>query len=73
LHQKINVTYLINFLWQVDYKHWLAAQLGLPPLEAWKENLLVECFKKLIELPNKYRDQWDDAYWDSIIQTTSTP
>jgi len=60
-------------VWQVDYKHWLAAQLGLPPLEAWKENLLVECFKKLIEFPNKHRDQWDDAYWDSIIQTTSTP
>ncbi|WJX87227.1 aliphatic glucosinolate S-oxygenase [Trifolium repens] len=58
---------------QVDYKHWLAAQLGLPPLEMWRENLLIECIKKLSELPTKYRDQWDAAYWDSIIQTTSTP
>ncbi|RDX63631.1 Flavin-containing monooxygenase FMO GS-OX5, partial [Mucuna pruriens] len=56
---------------QVDYKHWLAAQNGLPPLEEWRENILAECFKKLIELPDKYRDLWDDAYWDAITQTTS--
>ncbi|KAK7405496.1 hypothetical protein VNO78_06847 [Psophocarpus tetragonolobus] len=57
---------------QTDYKHWLAAQNGLPHLEEWWENLLIECFKKWIELPGKYKDQWDDAYWDGIIQTTST-
>ncbi|XP_061362203.1 flavin-containing monooxygenase FMO GS-OX-like 4 [Gastrolobium bilobum] len=56
---------------QVEYKNWLAAQIGLPPLEEWRENLLAECFKILIELPDKYRDQWNDAYWDAIIQTTS--
>lgn len=57
---------------QADYKNWLAAQTGLPPLEEWRENLLAECFKKLMELPDKYRDQWDDAYWDAIIQNTFT-
>ncbi|KAK7405497.1 hypothetical protein VNO78_06848 [Psophocarpus tetragonolobus] len=54
---------------QVDYKHWLVAQNDLPPLEEWRENLLAECIKKLIELPDKYRDQWDDAYRNTIIQT----
>ncbi|KAG4969086.1 hypothetical protein JHK87_034737 [Glycine soja] len=54
-----------------DYKHWLAAQNGLPPVEEWRENLLQYCFRKLIEFPDKYKDQWDDAYWDAIIQTTS--
>ncbi|KAK7283909.1 hypothetical protein RIF29_13658 [Crotalaria pallida] len=55
---------------QVDYKHWLVTQIGLPPLEEWRENLLAEVFKKLVELPESYRDQWDDAYWDAIIETT---
>ncbi|XP_027355579.1 flavin-containing monooxygenase FMO GS-OX5-like [Abrus precatorius] len=57
---------------QEDYKHWLAAEVGWPPLEGWREDLLAECFKKLSELPDKYKDQWDDAYWDTILQTSSS-
>ncbi|KAL1301120.1 hypothetical protein HN51_045758 [Arachis hypogaea] len=53
---------------QAEYKHWLATQIGLPPLGEWREKLLSEIFKKLGELPLTYRDQWDDTYWDSIIQ-----
>lgn len=70
---KNNQYYLIKFVWQSEYKNWLAAQIGLPPLEEWRENMLKECIKKLIETPTKYRDQWDDAYWNAIIQTTPTP
>ncbi|MED6146480.1 hypothetical protein PIB30_034802 [Stylosanthes scabra] len=53
---------------QGEYKHWLATQAGLPPLGEWREKLFAEVFKKLVELPLTYRDQWDDTYWDSIIQ-----
>ncbi|KAG5113503.1 hypothetical protein JHK82_036772 [Glycine max] len=52
---------------QADYKHWLVAEIGLPPLEEWKENMLKQCFKNFVEMNEKYRDEWDDTYWDAII------
>jgi len=59
---------LVKLLCQADYKQWLAAQIGLPPLEDWMDNMLMECFKKMNEM---YRDDWDDNYWDAIIQNES--
>ncbi|KAI4323517.1 hypothetical protein L6164_023115 [Bauhinia variegata] len=52
---------------QADYKHWLAAQCGLAPLEEWRENMFAECIKNFFEKKDKFRDQWDDDYWDAII------
>ena len=43
------------------------AEIGLPPLEEWKENMLKQCFKNFVEMNEKYRDEWDDTYWDAII------
>lgn len=62
---------LIKLLCQADYKQWLVAQIGLPPLEDWRDNMLMECFKKFIEMNEMYRDEWDDNYWDTIIQNGS--
>ncbi|XP_057458536.1 flavin-containing monooxygenase FMO GS-OX5-like isoform X1 [Lotus japonicus] len=56
---------------QVDYKDWLVAQIGLPPLEDWMEQMYSECFKNLVEMKENYRDEWDDNQWDAIIQTQS--
>lgn len=33
--------------------------------------MLMECFKKFIEMNEMYRDEWDDNYWDTIIQNGS--
>jgi hypothetical protein len=44
-------------------------QIGLPPLENWKDDMLMECLKNiLIEKNEMYRDEWDDNHWDAIIQ-----
>ncbi|KAL2326423.1 hypothetical protein Fmac_025481 [Flemingia macrophylla] len=55
---------------QGDYKHWLIEQLGLPALKEWKENMYEECIKNLDQMNHSYRDQWDDIYWDNIIQSS---
>jgi hypothetical protein len=46
-------------------------QIGLPPLEDWRDDMLMECFKNFIEMNEMYRDEWDDKYWDAIIQSGS--
>ncbi|WJX92943.1 aliphatic glucosinolate S-oxygenase [Trifolium repens] len=56
---------------QADYKGWLVKQIGLPPLEDWRDDMLMECFKNFIEMNEMYRDEWDDKYWDAIIQSGS--
>lgn len=56
---------------QGDYKHWLVEQIGLPPLEDWRDNMLMECLKNSIEMNEMFRDEWDDNYWDAIIQSGS--
>lgn len=61
----------LALLWQVDYKDWLVAQIGLPPLEDWMEQMLRECFKNVAEMKENYRDEWDDNQWDAVIQTES--
>lgn len=44
----------------------------MPPLEDWKENMLLECLKTLVEMKEMYKDEWDDKYWEAIIQSGST-
>ncbi|XP_061349047.1 flavin-containing monooxygenase FMO GS-OX5-like [Gastrolobium bilobum] len=56
---------------QVDYKYWLVEQIGMPPLVDWSENMFAECFKNFLENNEKSRDEWDDVYWDAIIQSAS--
>jgi len=28
-----------------------------------------QCFKNFIGMNEKYRDEWDDIYWDAIIHS----
>lgn len=54
-------------VWKVEYENWLVEQNGLPAMEEWRELMLTECCKKVLEMEHNYKDQWDDAYWDAII------
>ncbi|KAF4347099.1 hypothetical protein G4B88_025142 [Cannabis sativa] len=53
--------------YQVGYQNWLCAQIGLPPLEKWRYQMYEESVKNIIEMRDGYKDRWDDAYWDGII------
>ncbi|XP_060670861.1 flavin-containing monooxygenase FMO GS-OX5-like [Ziziphus jujuba] len=52
----------------IEYHNWLFGQIGLPPQE-WRGNMFVEIVKKMVVSMNDgYRDEWDEAYWDSFIK-----
>ncbi|MED6205295.1 hypothetical protein PIB30_016481 [Stylosanthes scabra] len=57
---------------QLDYKHWLAEHLGLPPLEEWRDAMYLHNIKNFSEMNGGFRDQWDDDYWDAIINNNNT-
>ncbi|XP_028757449.1 flavin-containing monooxygenase FMO GS-OX-like 2 [Neltuma alba] len=57
---------------QVDYKYWLAEESGFGALEEWREEMFSEIIKKFLEMQRFYIDHWDDAYWDSIIRSSSS-
>lgn len=45
---------------QFDYENWLITQLGLPPLEEWREEMYFYALKKITSHDNdEYRDTWD--------------
>ncbi|RDY02420.1 hypothetical protein CR513_14126, partial [Mucuna pruriens] len=52
---------------EADYKHWLVAEIVLPPLEEWRKNVCI--FKNFVEMNQKFRAEWDDIYWDAIIHS----
>ncbi|QHO32094.1 flavin-containing monooxygenase FMO GS-OX-like 3 isoform X2 [Arachis hypogaea] len=54
---------------QRDYKHWLAEQVGLPPLEDWRDAMYSHNIKSFFEMNGGFRDEWNDHYWDAIIKT----
>ncbi|PON74328.1 FAD/NAD(P)-binding domain containing protein [Parasponia andersonii] len=54
--------------YQLGYINWLCAQIGLPPLENWRFKMYEESIKNFIEMRDGYKDHWDDAYWEGIIQ-----
>jgi len=33
--------------------------------------MLMECLKNSIEMNEMFKDEWDDNYWDAIIQNGS--
>lgn len=57
---------------QVDYKHWLARESGFGALEEWREEMFCEIIKKFLEMQHFYIDQWDGAFWDSVIHSSSS-
>ncbi|WVY99774.1 hypothetical protein V8G54_025844 [Vigna mungo] len=66
-----HMTHYLHFK-EIGYCNWLAAEVGLPPREPWREEMYLESIKPLLlgTLEN-YRDQWDDAHWNAIIKDAS--
>ncbi|KAI4333020.1 hypothetical protein L6164_017877 [Bauhinia variegata] len=65
-------THYLHFK-ELGYGNWLAAEVGLPPIEEWREEMYLECIKSLTEMKDEYRDKWDDAHWNSIAKSTPFP
>ncbi|KAI9115231.1 hypothetical protein K1719_013550 [Acacia pycnantha] len=57
---------------QVDYKDWLAEKSGHGALEEWREKMFNEVVGKYLGMQHFYIDQWDDAYWHSILHSSSS-
>uniref|UniRef100_A0A7N2R323 Flavin-containing monooxygenase n=1 Tax=Quercus lobata TaxID=97700 RepID=A0A7N2R323_QUELO len=47
-----------------EYENWLVDQLGLPPLEEWREKMFLGVCATLIPFYGvEYRDTWDVDKW----------
>ncbi|KAI9115489.1 hypothetical protein K1719_013808 [Acacia pycnantha] len=57
---------------EVGYSQWLAEESGLPPVDEWRERIHAESIKKVRNKEDGYRDQWDNAYWETIIKSESS-
>ncbi|XP_054814792.1 flavin-containing monooxygenase FMO GS-OX-like 4 isoform X2 [Prosopis cineraria] len=64
-------THYLHFK-EVGYSKWLAEEAGLPPVDEWREKMYVESITKISNMEDNYRDQWDDAYWETIIKGESS-
>ncbi|KAK9283382.1 hypothetical protein L1049_011624 [Liquidambar formosana] len=53
---------------EIEYKNWLLAEVGLPPLEEWRERMFTDV-KLIRAMQDGYRDQWDDAYWTAVTES----
>ncbi|KAI9115387.1 hypothetical protein K1719_013706 [Acacia pycnantha] len=56
---------------QVDYKDWLVEKIGHGALEEWREKMFSEVQSKFLEMQLFHIDQRDDAYWHSILHSSS--
>ncbi|KAK7271453.1 hypothetical protein RJT34_27376 [Clitoria ternatea] len=65
-----HMTHHLHFK-EIEYGNWLAAEVGLPPLEDWKEEMYLECIRSMFGMQDNYRDQWSDAHWNAIIKDAS--
>ncbi|XP_058106300.1 flavin-containing monooxygenase FMO GS-OX-like 3 [Magnolia sinica] len=48
---------------EFEYKNWLIAQLGLPPLDESIKQMYVSTITGLLSHFDGFRDQWDDGHW----------
>ncbi|XP_043725042.1 flavin-containing monooxygenase FMO GS-OX5-like isoform X2 [Telopea speciosissima] len=48
---------------QFEYKNWLTAQVGLPPMEDWVEQMITISYKLVLSDLDGYRDKFDGDYW----------
>ncbi|XP_030535513.2 flavin-containing monooxygenase FMO GS-OX-like 3 [Rhodamnia argentea] len=46
-----------------DYENWLAGELGLPPLERWRQNMYFTSLNLLMMFGANLRDTWDVEKW----------
>ncbi|XP_043725021.1 flavin-containing monooxygenase FMO GS-OX5-like [Telopea speciosissima] len=56
---------------QFEYKNWLAAQLGLPPMEDWVEQMATISVKLAYSDLDGYRDNFKGDYWIQQLQSSS--
>ncbi|XP_048329130.2 flavin-containing monooxygenase FMO GS-OX-like 2 isoform X1 [Ziziphus jujuba] len=56
----------------IEYFNWILGQIGLPP-EDWRGKLFLEIIENAIAMNYGYRDEWDEAYWESVIKESSQP
>ncbi|KAJ9685467.1 hypothetical protein PVL29_017488 [Vitis rotundifolia] len=57
---------------EIEYRNWLLAQVGMPPLKEWRGRMYRECVKFAKAKLDGYRDQWDDDYWDAVIASQNS-
>ena len=63
-HTHISLIDFCLFWCQFDYENWLVTQLGLPPLEEWREQMYYYLLKKITSHDgDDYRDTWDIDKW----------
>ncbi|GLT51956.1 hypothetical protein SLA2020_253260 [Shorea laevis] len=56
---------------KIDYENCLLTQLGLPPLEKWREQLFYHMKNILLSSsPGNYRDGWDVDEWIQEVQSS---
>ncbi|KAJ7982335.1 Flavin-containing monooxygenase [Quillaja saponaria] len=58
---------------EAEYFDWLREQTGMPPFEEWRKQMVAECLINSRANYDKYRDEWNDSYWDGIIKAASVP
>ncbi|KAL0923723.1 hypothetical protein M5K25_007792 [Dendrobium thyrsiflorum] len=54
-----------------EYLNWLAAEIGLPPIEEWKLQMYSLVMKSIMSHDAGYRDKWDADYWMSQSMATN--
>ncbi|KAG2302685.1 hypothetical protein Bca52824_031336 [Brassica carinata] len=47
---------------QFEYCDWLASKCGCSGTEEWRKEMCLKTFKRKIEHPEKYRDEWEDHH-----------
>lgn len=51
----------------MEYRNWLLAEVGMPPLKEWRGKMYREALKSAMIKLDRYRDDWDDDYWNALI------
>jgi hypothetical protein len=47
---------------QFEYEDWLAEQCKLENIEEWRKVIYVATKPKMLDRPERYRDDWDDHH-----------
>ncbi|XP_042505601.1 flavin-containing monooxygenase FMO GS-OX-like 3 [Macadamia integrifolia] len=56
---------------QFEYKNWLAAQVGLSPMEDWLDQMVAISIKAMLSDLDGYRDNFDGDYWFQQLKSSS--
>ncbi|CAA7391654.1 unnamed protein product [Spirodela intermedia] len=57
--------------YQPEYKDWLAAEIGLAPLDDWRDQMYLSAVEGILSHDDAYRDSWDDDFWREKIESAS--